>query len=314
VAAAALWAAGFFPPVAAAATPWDGSYFPNVALVTQDGQTVRFFDDLLKDKVVAINFVFTSCSASCSMETARLREVQRLLGERMGRDVFFYSISIDPLNDTPAELKRYAEKFNVGPGWLFLTGGERDITLLRQKLGLYSPSGEERLENHSLSLIIGNQATGIWKKASPFENPYFLANQLGAWLHNWKQAGAKRNDYADAPLRLRRMSRGEELFRSRCASCHTIGIDPGPVARRVGPDLGGVTRRRERAWLERWLKEPDVMLAEADPLAAALFARYNAVAMPNLRLDSAEIAALLGYLDDESAEARTVPNMASRAR
>ena len=93
-------------------------------LVTQDGKKVRFFDDLIKGKVVAINFIFTGCSAACSMETARLRDVQDLLGDRMGKDVFFYSISIDPDNDTPEALKHYADKFKVGPGWTFLTGQE----------------------------------------------------------------------------------------------------------------------------------------------------------------------------------------------
>jgi protein SCO1 len=282
-------------------SPWGASYFPNVPLVTQDGKQVRFYDDLVKGKVVAINFIFTGCSASCSMETARLREVQDLLGERMGKDVFFYSISIDPDNDTPEALKHYAEKFKVGPGWVFLTGNNADITLLRQKLGLYMPALQNGKTDHNLSLIIGNQSSGRWMKASPFENPHILATQLGSWLHNWKLASANRNDYANAPTRLRQMSRGEELFRTRCASCHTLGItgDAMTARRAIGPDLAGVTRLRERTWLTRWLKEPDRMLAEKDPLAVALYAKYNKVAMPNLRLNDGEIASLLTYLEEE---------------
>lgn len=285
--------------------PWGASYFPNVPLVTQDGKSVRFFDDLIKGKVVAINFIYTGCSASCPMETARLREVQNILGERMGRDVFFYSITIDPDNDTPEALKHYAAKFSVGPGWLFLTGRNEDITLLRQKLGLYMPAIQNGVKDHNLSLIIGNQSTGRWMKSSPFENPQLLATQLGSWLHNWKQANARKNDYADAPTQLRPLSRGEELFRTRCASCHTVGaaatyatISP------IGPDLAGVTGRRDRAWLARWLKEPDRMLAEKDPLAIALYAQYNNVAMPNLRLNGTDIAALLTWLDETSGPAR----------
>src|SRR4051812_15743580 len=81
-------------------SPWGKNYFPNVPLVTQDGKQVRFFDDLIKGKVVAINFIFTGCPASCGMETARLRQVQDLLGDRVGKDVFFLSISNDPDNDT----------------------------------------------------------------------------------------------------------------------------------------------------------------------------------------------------------------------
>lgn len=287
--------------------PWGASYFPNVPLVTQEGKVVRFFDDLIKDKVVAINFIYTACSDACPLETARLREVQQILGERVGRDVFFYSITIDPQHDTPAVLKHYAEKFKVGPGWLFLTGKASDITLLRKKLGLLDVNGEEdksdKLNDHNLSLIVGNQSTGRWQKASPFENPHILATLLGSWLHNWKQVTTPRNDYASAP-KLRRISRGEELFRTRCASCHTIRAAENSRASRppVGPDLAGVTRLRDRSWLSRWLREPDRMLAEKDPLATALFAKYNSVAMPNLRLNDVEINALLNYLDEAGSQ------------
>ncbi|MDV6343326.1 SCO family protein [Nitrosomonas sp. Is37] len=72
------------------------------------------------------------------MEAARLRHLQKLLGDRVGRDVFIYSITINPAHDTPTVLKQYAEKFGVAPGWQFFTGKEADITLLRQKLGIGS--------------------------------------------------------------------------------------------------------------------------------------------------------------------------------
>jgi cytochrome oxidase Cu insertion factor (SCO1/SenC/PrrC family) len=298
---------------AASDAKWGASYFPNVPLVTQDGKKVRFFDDLIKGKVVAINFIFTGCSAACSMETARLRDVQDLLADRMGKDVFFYSISIDPDNDTPEALKHYANKFNIGPGWLFLTGKNEDITLLREKLGLYMPPVVNGKSDHELSLIVGNQATGRWMKASPFENPKILATTIGSWLHNWKVAGANKNDtYANAPTRLPEVSKGEELYRTRCASCHTIGAPAGSIAalRAIGPDLAGVTRQRERAWLTRWLKEPDRMLAEKDPLATALFVKYNKLVMPNLGLNDAEIAALMKFLDEEGNPAAPVKKVA----
>lgn len=284
-------------------SPWGADYFPNIPLTTQDGQKVRFYDDLIKGKVVAINFIFTSCSDTCPLETARLREVQQLLGDRLGKDVFFYSISIDPETDTPQVLKQYAAKFQVDrPGWLFLTGKRDDITLLRQKLGLYMAEVDGGgTKDHNLSMIIGNQSTGRWQKASPFENPYVLANQLGSVLHNWQPVSAKRNDYADAPTKLRQMSKGEQLFRTRCASCHAIGGGGGTATaqRSVGPDLRGVGERRTREWLGRWLKHPDRMLAEKDPIATALLAEYQ-VPMPNLRLNDVEVQALLSYMDEES--------------
>ena len=282
---------------------WGANYFPNVPLVTHEGKSVRFFDDLIKDKVVVINFIFTRCPDVCPLETARLREVQEILGDRVGRDVFMYSISIDPEHDTPEVLRRYAEKFEVGPGWWFLTGKEADITMLRRKLGLYSEEkGGEKLEAHSVSSIVGNQRTGRWMKMSPFVNSHVMATQIGSWLHNYKTPGRKEQDYANAP-KVRNISKGESLFRNRCAACHTIG--GGEIVRKsgkrnFGPDLAGVTKKRDRAWLTRYIAMPDKMVAEKDPLALELLAQYDNVSMPNLRLNAAEIQALLTHIEEES--------------
>jgi protein SCO1/2 len=279
---------------------WGRDYFPNIALVNQEGQPVHFFDDLIKDKVVAINFIFTSCTDSCPLETARLRQVQQLLGDRVGRDVFFYSISIDPEADTPEVLKHYAEKFKVGPGWQFLTGRKEDIALLRQKLGLFIKGVDDgQTKDHNLSLIIGNQSTGRWMKASPFENPYVLADRLGKSLHNWKLASTHTNNNADAPS-VRAPSTGEQIYRTRCSSCHTLGDTDHAGIRSIGPDLLGITGQRERAWLTRWIKEPDQMLVQKDPLAMQLYEQYNRLAMPNLRLGELEISAVLAYIEEES--------------
>ena len=99
-------------------------------LTTQDGKVVHFYDDLIKGKIVALDLIYTTCQYACPLETARLAQVQKLLGDRMGKDVFFYSITIDPDHDTPAVLKEYGEKFGAGPGWLFLTGKQADIELI----------------------------------------------------------------------------------------------------------------------------------------------------------------------------------------
>lgn len=283
------------------ATPWGAGYFPNTVLTDQDGQQLRFFDDLIKGKVVVINFIFTGCGDSCPLETARLRQVQQLLGDRVGHDVFFYSISIDPLSDTPEVLKAYAARFKVGPGWRFLTGDIDQINELRRRLGLFIEGVDNgRSRDHNLSLIVGNQATGRWMKASPFENPWILADQLANSLQNWKQA-SEGESYADAP-QIRPPSSGEELFRTRCAACHSVGPQDGQGIgmRAVGPDLLGVTQRRDRAWLSRWIREPDRMLAEREALAVSLFEQYNRVAMPNLRLNQQDTDNLLEFLEKET--------------
>jgi len=282
-------------PAPASSSPWGADYFPNVPLITQDGETVRFFDDLIKDKIVAINFIYTSCPDSCPLETAQLVRVQRILGDRLGQDIFFYSISIDPEADTPAVLKEYRERF--GARWTFLTGNEKDIVRLRKKLGLYVEEIQDGSNNHNLNMIIGNQATGRWMKRSPTENPYVLADQLGNWLDGWKRP-PEGDDYSRAP-RLRNISSGEQLFRTRCQSCHTMsGNEPADA---LGPDLLGVTSRREKAWLLNWLRAPDQMLAQKDPIATELYAQYGNVAMPNMRLNRQEAGDLLDYLEAEEA-------------
>ncbi len=276
---------------------WGREYFPNVPLTTHEGQKVNFFDDLVEDKVVVINFIYTTCPDACPLETARLMEVQSILGDRVGRDIFMYSITIDPDHDTPEVLARYAKMYQIGPGWKFLTGDEDDIILIRKKLGLYIDGiREENENNHNLSLMIGNQKTGVWLKRSPFENPYVLASHIGQWLTDWKDPIGLERSYEDAP-ELRKITNAETIFRTRCSSCHTIGKGDGLP--RVGPNLLGVTRRRDHEWLARWIQEPDKMIAERDPIAIGLMVKHDYVQMPNLRLKAKEVEAVIAYLENE---------------
>jgi protein SCO1/2 len=200
---------------------WGAEYFPNVPLTTQDGTTVYFYDDLLKGKAVVINLIYTHCQHECPLETARLAQVQRLLGDRVGKDIFFYSISIDPTRDTPEVLKAYAERFHVGPGWLFLTGKKEDITLISKKLGLSSLTDAANRDGHMPSLMIGNEATGQWMRHSAVDDPQFLATAIGNFLHGWQEQRAVPS-YAEAPP-IPTLDAGAYLFRTRCAACHTVG-------------------------------------------------------------------------------------------
>lgn len=289
---------------------WGAQYFPNVPLVTHEGKTVHFFDDLIEGKVVVINFIFTACTDSCPLDTARLAKIQQILGDRVGDDIFMYSISIDPENDTPEVLAEYAKRFRAGPGWKFLTGKEADIKLLQKKLGLYIAGLDEATKDHNMSLVIGNQSTGQWMKRSPMDSPYFIAEQIGTWLSNWEMPSELSDqNYANAP-ELQVPSMGENLFRSRCAVCHTIGIGTARTIgggesieiaqNRLGPDLMHVGQKRERDWLARWLANPEKLLEEKDPIIMKLYAEYDNVLMPNLRLSDVEIGALIDYLDAES--------------
>ena len=283
------------PAATVARTRWGADYFPNVPLTTQDGTSVRLYDDLLKGKSVAINVIYTSCKDECPLETARLVQVQRLLGERMGKDIFFYSITIDPKQDRPEVLKAYAQKYGVGPGWLFLTGNDEDIKLATKKLGLSRRRDAVSKDGHSASLMVGNEPAGLWMRNSAVDNPQFLATTIANFL-GWKDATPKKS-YAEArPLVL---DQGEYFFQSQCSVCHTVGQGD-----KMGPDLAGVTARRERAWLTRYITAPDKLLAEGDPIAVALFEKYQYARMPNLRLSSDEVAAVLSYVEGRSAARR----------
>jgi protein SCO1/2 len=281
---------------------WGANYFPNVPLTTQEGRTVRFYDDLLKDKKVVINFIYTRCGDSCPLETARLAQVQRILGDRVGRDIFFYSVSVDPVRDSPEELKAYADLYHAGPGWLFLTGKKEDIQTIRKKLGQAARAGQNEVTDHTTSLMIGNTATGQWIRDSAMDNPQYLAVIIRDWLSSWAD-GTAAPSYADRPpLPPSLKERGGYLFETRCAACHTIGEGDG-----LGPDLRGVTAARTRTWLTAMISAPSDLLSNNDPIATALFAKYKRLRMPNLRMGASDVNTLIDYLaerDKESDAAR----------
>lgn len=136
-------------------------YFSDVKLVDQDGRTHRFYTDMLKGKTVVVNAFFTSCTGVCPPMNRNLEMVQEALGDRLGRDVFIISISVDPLTDNAPRLKAYAQRFHAKPGWTFLTGEKQNVDWALYKLGQYV----ENRDDHKTIIIIGNEATGLWKKA-----------------------------------------------------------------------------------------------------------------------------------------------------
>lgn len=150
------------------------SYFPNLELLTQDSKPVHFYDDLLKGKVVLINFMFTTCKGVCSPMTANLAKVQRYLGERVGKEVLMLSISVDPETDVPSVLKKYADSFRAQPGWYFLTGEKKNVDGVLAKLGGAAPDKNQ----HTSVLLIGNVPTGEWVKAHAMLNPTEIADTV----------------------------------------------------------------------------------------------------------------------------------------
>jgi len=147
--------------------------FPNVVLTTHEGKQVKFYDDLIKGKIVLINFFYAQCEKSCPPNTANLRKVQKKLGDRMGREIFFYSITLKPEHDNAQVLADYAEMNNIGPGWKFLTGDPRDIEMLRKRLGFVDPDPEvdKDTSNHIGLVLYGNEKTQRWSACPALTNP-----------------------------------------------------------------------------------------------------------------------------------------------
>ncbi len=155
-------------------------HFPNVELINQDGKKVRFYDDLIKDRKVVINFMFTKCEKACPIITSHLVRVQKILHDRIGHDIFMYSISLSPEEDTPEVLKRYMKERGIGPGWTFYTGKPGDILFLRKSLGfLYNnPKEDADRNNHIGMLQIGDEPLTRWAHAEGGASPEWIASVI----------------------------------------------------------------------------------------------------------------------------------------
>jgi len=136
-------------------------YFTDNVLINQDGEKMRFYSDLVKGKTVIIDSFFATCQGSCLPMNRNLEKVQEALGDRLGKDAYILSISVDPTLDTPPALKAYAKKLNARPGWYFLTGDKASVDFILKKLGQFVDNKQDHLN----IFIIGNDRTGLWKKA-----------------------------------------------------------------------------------------------------------------------------------------------------
>ena len=163
--AAANLPASILPRSRAAQT----GFLPNVPLITQNGEHVNFYDDMVQGKTVLLNFFLITCKEGrCPVAMANIRRVQELLGDRMGKDVFFLSITLQPEFDSPKALKTYAEGLDAQPGWTFLTGKPADIETLRRGLGFVDidPERDRDLTNHIGMARYGNDRLNRWGSVS----------------------------------------------------------------------------------------------------------------------------------------------------
>jgi cytochrome oxidase Cu insertion factor (SCO1/SenC/PrrC family) len=153
------------------------AWFTNTALVTQGGEEVRFYEDVVKDHVVVIQFIFTRCQDACPLLTQKLVQTRAALGGDLGERVRFVSISVDPRHDGPAELRAFAERQGAAvPGWILLGGKKENVDLVVKRLGQYVDAPE----NHATVFIAGNARTSHWLRIRPDSPPAVIAAQIEA--------------------------------------------------------------------------------------------------------------------------------------
>ena len=156
-------------------------YFTNAELINQDGETVRFFDDVLKDKVVVINFIFTNCEGACPLITHKLTLVRDGLEGNIGNPIQFVSLSLDPARDTPAAMKEFAKTHNADhDGWVFLTGKSENLDNIIKRLGQFT----DDIEAHSTMMLAGNVNTAHWMKIQPQEMPPQIIEKLNLLMED----------------------------------------------------------------------------------------------------------------------------------
>jgi protein SCO1/2 len=149
------------PPPPGTTVELSGLSVPDSELLDQDGQPIRFHRDLVAGKVVAMNFIFTTCTTICPPMGAIFAKLQEELGDQFGREVYLISISVDPTTDTPERLKAWSERFGAGPGWTLVTGPKAVVDDLLKSLQVFTPD----FADHTPTVLVGNERTGVWKRA-----------------------------------------------------------------------------------------------------------------------------------------------------
>ncbi len=168
-------------------------HFPNIPLVTHEGREVRFYDDLIIDKIVLFNMMYAKCDGICMPTTMNLVKVQKLLrehyGARFGREIMMYSVTLKPTQDSAEVLRKYAVAHGAGPGWLFLTGKPDDIEQLRRAQGYVDldPQLDKARISHTGNVRYGNEARTIWSACPGLSKPAAIAEAI-SWV-DWPKSG-----------------------------------------------------------------------------------------------------------------------------
>jgi protein SCO1 len=167
-------------PVAAAPAGPRANYFPNTIVQTHDGRKLRFYDDVVRGKVVVFNMMYSVCTGICPGNTANLLQVQQALGNRVGKDIFMVSMTLQPGFDTPKALNDYVKSYGIKPGWTFLTGEPKEMDVIRRKLGFFNddPKIDADLANHTGMVRIGNESLDRWFMMPALSAPKQIARSI----------------------------------------------------------------------------------------------------------------------------------------
>ena len=154
--------------------------YTNAVLRDQNNRELRFYDDLIRGRQVVVNFMYAECKGACSITTQRMKTIYDLVKDRMGKDLFFYSLTIRPQDDTPAALKHYAEMNKADlPGWVFLTGEPYDIQTIRFRLfGMSHPGFDLDDAMHGGMLRILNDGRNSWGMAQAFASNKHILKRI----------------------------------------------------------------------------------------------------------------------------------------
>lgn len=151
------------------------NYFTDTEVIDQNGNKLRFYSDVLKDRVLLINFIFTNCGDYCPMVTQKLIQTRSQMAESVKDDIWFISISVDPERDTPEAMKAFAKKHGVDESrWIFLTGQTQNLDFIVKRLGQYSKD----VESHSTLMLGANTRTRHWTRVMPMATPPDIARQM----------------------------------------------------------------------------------------------------------------------------------------
>ena len=160
-------------------------HLPNLPLISHEGKRVLFYDDLVKGKVVSLNFFFARCDEICPLVTANLAKVQKLLGNQVGRDIHMYSFTLKPEEDTVEVIREYRQQHDARPGWTFFTAKPDDMEKLRRAIGFSypDPAIDKDKTQHIGNVRYGNEPLMYWSACPGMAHPKFMAETLEWMIH-----------------------------------------------------------------------------------------------------------------------------------